>query len=134
MRKGEPKERNKISRLGPFSMNPLFRNDIVLGTVNLIKHSSAKPRNEKRVSYVRSFTMQDCLFIGWLPYSYHEYTSIHTSFIHTRIQDPYSSLSFISFFFFFFFGRSVYMYIEDRVPGEASSSRTNSILWLSESV
>lgn len=129
MRKGEPKERNKISRLGPFSMNPLFRNDIVLGTVNLIKHSSAKPRNEKRVSYVRSFTMQDCLFIGWLPYSYHEYTSLYT---HTHTGSLFVAI--FHLFFFFFFGRSVYMYIEDRVPGEASSSRTNSILWLSESV
>lgn len=127
MRKGEPKERNKISRLGPFSMNPRFRNDIVLGTVNLIKHSSGKPRYEKRVSYVRSFTMQDCLFMGWLPYSYHEYTNLYT---HTHTGSLYVAI----FHLFFFFGRSVYMYIEDRVLGEASSSRTNSILWLSESV
>lgn len=125
MRKGEPKEPNKISRLGPFSMNPRFRNDIVLGTVNLIKHSSGKPRNG---NLLRSFIHDARLFVYGV-------ATVQLPLVHEPLYTHAYRIPICRYLSsLFFFGRSVYMYIEDRVPGEASSSRTNSILWLSESV
>lgn len=60
MRKGKPEERNKISGLGPLSMNPP-----VPEWQSYSRSNTARENLEMKS--VSSFTVQDCLLMGWLP-------------------------------------------------------------------